>query len=327
MPYRIVFMGTPQFAIPTLQGLIDWNSPEETRGQVVAVVTQPDRPTGRGQLPKPSPVKRLAQQVGLPVLEPKSLRDPQVLAELRAWQPELIVVAAFGQILPAPVLELPRFGCLNVHASLLPRWRGAAPVAAAILAGDASTGVTIMQMDAGLDTGPILRQRSLAVDPDDTNESLTARLAQLGADLLRDMLPDWLTGNIEPHAQDETLATYAPQLKKEQGQVNWNDPAEHIARQVRAFYPWPAAFTYWQGQPLKILRAAAAGEAPPATGDQAGADSKGLPGTVNATPEGPAVVTGRGVLYLREVQPAGRRPMPADAFARGARGFVGARLV
>jgi methionyl-tRNA formyltransferase len=323
MPYPIVFMGTPQFATPTLQGLIDWNSPEETHGQVVAVITQPDRPSGRGQLPTPSPVKRLAQKVGLPVLEPKSLRDPQVLAELRAWQPELIVVAAFGQILPSSVLELPRFGCLNVHASLLPRWRGAAPVAAAILAGDASTGVTIMKMDAGLDTGPVLRQRSLDIAPDDTSESLTSRLAQLGADLLREMLPNWLAGNIEPHAQDETLATYAPQLKKEQGQVNWNDPADHIARQVRAFYPWPAAFTYWQGQPLKILRAAVAGEHSPATADH----SNWLPGTVNATSEGPAVVTGRGVLYLREVQPAGKRPMPADAFARGARGFVGARLV
>jgi methionyl-tRNA formyltransferase len=252
-------------------------------------------------------------------LEPKSLRDPQALAELRAWQPELIVVAAFGQILPASVLELPRFGCLNVHASLLPRWRGAAPVAAAILAGDASTGVTVMSMDAGLDTGPILRQRSLVVDPDDTTESLTGRLAQLGADLLCEMLPDWLVGNIEPQAQDDTLATYAPQLKKEQGLVNWDDPAEQIARQVRAFFPWPAAFTYWQGQPLKILRAA--------PGDQAGAAGNQLPGTVKATPHGLAVVTGRGVLYLKEVQPAGRRPMPADAFARGARGFVGARLV
>jgi methionyl-tRNA formyltransferase len=261
------------------------------------------------------------------VLEPKSLRDPQILAELHAWRPELIVVAAFGQILPATVLELPQFGCVNVHASMLPRWRGAAPVAAAILAGDATTGVTIMKMDAGLDTGPILRQRSLAIAPDDTSESLAAQLAQLGADLLGETLPDWLTGNIEPQPQDETLATYAPQLKKEQGHINWQEPAEQIARQVRAFHPWPGAFTFWQDQPLKILRAAAAPEYLPIMTEQAGSDDNWWPGMVISGSHGPAVVTGRGVLYLHDVQPAGRRPMPADAFAHGARGFVGARLV
>ena len=327
MPYRIVFMGTHQFAIPTLQTLMDWSAPEEGHGQVVGVVTQPDRPRGRGQQPQPSPVKRLAQQYGMPVLEPTSLRDAQVLTELRGWQPELIVVAAFGQILPATLLELARYGCLNVHASLLPRWRGAAPVAAAILAGDAITGVTIMKMDAGLDTGPILRQRSLAIAPDDTCDSLTQQLAHLGAELLRDTLPGWLTGALEPQPQDERLATLAPQLKKEQGQVNWNASAEHIARQVRAFHPWPGAFTYWQGQPLKILRAVADIEYPTASHDQAVSGGGRLPGTVLSTPEGLAVVAGRGVLYLQEVQPAGRRPMPAQAFARGTRGLVGARLV
>lgn len=325
MPYRVVFMGTPQFAIPTLQRLIDWPSSEETQLHVVGVVTQPDRPSGRGRQLQPSPVKVLAQRYGLPILEPKSLRTSQVLAELQVLQPDVIVVAAFGQILPPPVLELARFGCLNVHASLLPRWRGAAPVAAAILAGDDVTGVTIMRMDAGLDTGPILRQQSLGIAPDDTSESLTNRLAQLGAGLLCDTLPDWLSGNIEPQPQDEALATYAPQLKKEQGQINWYETADHVARKVRAYYPWPGAFTYWQGQLLKILKAAPAPEHQLNRGTRLGLDDDLSPGTVVAL-QVPAVVTGKGILYLREVQPAGKRPMPADAFARGAHGFLGGRL-
>lgn len=318
MPHRVVFMGTPQFAIATLQELID----EYSAQGVAAVFTQPDRPRGRGRRTQPSPVKVLAQQYGIPVLEPVSLRDPETQAGLQSLRPDVIVVAAFGQILPSAVLELPSYGCINVHASLLPRWRGAAPVAAAILAGDHTTGATVMKMDVGLDTGPTLSQRSLVIAPDDTRESLTTRLAQLGADLLRDTLPDWLAGRIEPRPQDEALATYAPQLKKEQGRINWSESAEDIARQVRAFNPWPGAFTFWQDKPLRVLRSAATEIDPPGAGQDAGL----LPGTVIAGPSGPAVVTGSGILRLYEVQPAGKRPMPADAFARGARDFVGARL-
>ncbi len=352
--YRIVFMGTPQFALPTLQLLIDEYPPQKTHlhppvptaqppgtaevtreetmsGGVVGVVTQPDRPSGRGRQLQPSPVKILAQKYGIPVLQPASLRKPEVLAELQTLQPELIIVAAFGQILPTTVLDLPPFGCINVHASLLPRWRGAAPVAAAILAGDDTTGVTIMKMDAGLDTGPILSQRSLAIAPDDTRESLSTRLAQLGADLLHDTLPAWLAGNIEPQPQDESRATYAPQIKKEQGHINWSEPADDIARKVRAFYPWPGAFTYWQGKPLKILRAAAVpeywqDEDSPSQFHRADRGSALPPGTVTSGPSGLAVMTGRGMLELYEVQPSGKRPMSADAFARGARGFVGTKL-
>ncbi len=320
MPHRIVFMGTPQFAIPTLQWLIDEYSSKDANGGVVGVFTQPDRPSGRGRKLRPSPVKMLAQEHGLPVLEPKSLRTPESLAELQALQPDVIVVAAFGQILPVSVLELPSFGCLNVHASLLPRWRGAAPVAAAILAGDDTTGVTIMQMDAGLDTGPILSQRSLSIAPEDTREALTARLAQLGAELLRDTLPSWFAGDLEPQPQSEALATYAPQIKKEEGHINWNESADAIARRVRAFVPWPGAFTHWQGNSLKILRAAVID---PWQSEEV---EDLLPGTVVAASEGPAVIAGRGVLQLYEVQLAGKRPIAADAFARGARGFVGARL-
>ncbi len=312
MVHRVVFMGTPQFAIPTLQGLID-------QYQVVGVVTQPDRPGGRGRKLQPSPVKTLAQKYGLPVLQPSSLRDPEALAALQTLQPDVIVVAAFGQILRPQVLDLPPAGCINVHASLLPRWRGAAPVAAAILAGDDTTGVTLMKMDVGLDTGPILSQCSRAIAPDDTQGSLAGQLARLGADLLSDTLPDWLAGKIKPQPQDDALATHAPQIKKEQGRINWGDPADDIARQVRAFHPWPGAFTHWQNTPLKIVHAVAA-EGP------AGMEPSGPPGTVIAGPGGPMVVTGRGWLRLLEVQPPGKRPMPADAFARGARGFVGDRL-
>ena len=318
MPYRVVFMGTPQFAIPTLQELIN----EYSAQGVAAVFTQPDRPRGRGRRPQPSPVKLLAQQYGIPVLEPASLRDPETQAGLQSLRPDVIVVAAFGQILPSAGLELPPYGCINVHASLLPRWRGAAPVAAAILAGDHTTGATVMKMDVGVDTRPILSQRSLEIAPDDTRESLTTRLAQLGADLLRDTLPDWLAGSIELRLQDEALATHAPQLKKEQGRINWSESAEDISRQVRAFHPWPGAFTFWQDKPLRVLKAAPTEIDPPGAGQDAGL----LPGTVITGQDGPAVVTGSGILRLKEVQLAGKRPMPADAFARGARDFVGARL-
>lgn len=320
MPHRVVFMGTPQFAIPILQWLIDEYPPMGADGGVVGVFTQPERPGGRGRKLRPSPVKMLAQEHGLVALEPKSLQIPETQAELQALQPDVIIVAAFGQIVPTSVLELPPFGCLNMHPSLLPRWRGAAPVAAAILAGDDTTGTTLMQMDAGLDTGPILSQRSLPILPEDTRESLTARLAQLSADLLRDTLPRWLLGDLELQPQNDELATYAPQIKKEEGHINWSESADAIARRVRAFFPWPGAFTYWQGKSLKILRAAVIDSW------QLEGNEDLSPGTVVAGAEGPGVITGQGILQLYEVQLAGKRSVAADAFARGARGFVGAHL-
>jgi methionyl-tRNA formyltransferase len=252
--------------------------------------------------------------LGLPTLQPPRLRAPEALAALRQWAPDLIVVAAFGQILPQSVLDLPAHGCLNVHASLLPRHRGAAPVAAALWAGDAETGVTIMKMDAGLDTGPILARRATPIQSDDTTGTLAERLGQLGADLLIEILPAYLAGDLRPEAQDSSQATYAGQLKKEDGQLDWGQPAEALARRVRAFSPWPGAFTLWQGQPLKILRARAA------------PGRSAAPGLVVESGEGIAVGTSAGVLVLEEVQPAGRRPMLAGAFARGARGFVGSDL-
>jgi methionyl-tRNA formyltransferase len=303
---RVVFMGTPEFAVPGLRALHE-------HAIVAGVVTQPDRPAGRGRKLIESPVKRYAVSVGLPVIQPVRLREPDAMAQLAAWQPDVIVVAAFGQILKPALLDLPPHGCLNVHASLLPRWRGAAPISTAIAAGDAETGITLMQMDAGLDTGPILAKRAEPIRADDTTKTLTARLATLGAELLIAALPDYLAGALTPQPQDNTLATYAPQLKKEDGQLDFTRPAHELARRVRAFIPWPGAFARWNGQPLKILRAEVV-------------DARGEPGVVLATDAGPAIACGHGALLLQEVQPPGKRPMAAHAFARGARDFIGARL-
>jgi methionyl-tRNA formyltransferase len=300
-------MGSPGFAVPSLRALHE-------RYRLAGVVTQPDRPAGRGRRLAPSAVKQAAQALGLPTQQPPRLRAPEALAALREWSPDLIVVAAFGQILPQSVLDLPAHGCLNVHASLLPRHRGAAPVAAALLAGDAETGVTIMQMDAGLDTGPVLATRVVAVRSDDTAGTLAKRLGWVGADLLVETLPVYLAGDLRPEAQDSSQATYAGQLRKEDGLLDWGQSAEALARRVRAFSPWPGAFALWQGQPLKILRARAMPE------------SSAAPGLVVEAGQDIAVGTGAGVLVFEEVQPAGRRPMAAGAFARGARGFVGSVL-
>jgi methionyl-tRNA formyltransferase len=314
MTHRVVFMGTPRFALPTLRTLVEIC-------RVVGVVTQPERPSGRGRQPQLSPVQVLAEKYGLPVSTPISLKGTDTMQQLCAWQPEVIVVAAFGMLLPPAVLDLPPAGCVNVHASLLPRWRGAAPVAAAILNGDDETGVTLMKMDVGLDTGPIIRQVSVTIGPDDTRETLTECLGQLGADLLRQALPDWLAGRIQPRLQDDSLATYAPPLRKEQGYINWQSPADRITRQVRAFHPWPGTFTRWRGKLLKILRAVVLPETETGIGE-----NDRLPGTVILSPRGPVVVAGRGHILLVEVQPPGKRPMTAADFARGARGFVGSQL-
>lgn len=306
---RVIFMGTPEFSVPALAALL------RAGYGVAAVVTQPDRPAGRGRKLEPSPVKVFAVQHGLPVLQPPTLKAPGAVAELAELRPELIVVAAFGQILRPAVLDLPVHGCINVHASLLPRWRGAAPVQAAILAGDHVTGSTIMCMDPGMDTGPILAQAALAIQQDDTGGTLTARLAQQGAELLAETLPRWLAGEIRPQPQDASLATLCRPLGKEQGLIDWARSARDIALAVRAFNPWPAASTTWQGQQLRILRAAV-------LPDGAGGD----PGRVVLAGGVVAVAAGDGLLRLDEVQLAGRSAMPALDFARGQRGFDGSRL-
>lgn len=303
MNTRIVFMGSPVFALTTLKAL-------GNNYQVAGVVTQPDRPAGRGRVLKSPPVKTLAQELEIPVIQPRRLRDPEALEQLNTWKPDLIVVAAFGQILPPEVLDLPIHGSINVHASLLPRWRGAAPIQAAILHGDSETGITIMKMDPGLDTGPILSQRSLPISPDDTAGTLSPRLAELGAELLIETLPSYLNGDLEPHPQHDSQATYAPMLKKGDGELDFTLTASELERRVRAFSPWPSAFTKWRGKRLKVFHSHAV-------------DVHGFDPGQRTIHEGlPALGTGQGLLVLDEVQPASKKPMPAEVFMLGARDWL-----
>lgn len=298
-------MGSPEFATPTLRKLAE-------HYPVVGVVTQPDRPAGRGRVLTPPPVKVLAQELGIETIQPERLRAPEAQEQLKAWAPDLIVVTAFGQILRKSVLELPRFGCINVHASLLPRWRGAAPIQASILHGDPITGATIMVMDPGVDTGPILAQQSLEIRPDDTAGTLGTRLAEAGAELLIQTLPGYLEGSILPQPQDESQATYAPMLSKEEGLLDFNQPAAALERRVRAFQPWPGAFLPWQDGFLKVYRAHV--EDCPDT----------IPGEHYVIQNLPAVGTSQGCLVLDDVQPAGKKPMTGRDFLRGARVWASA---
>jgi methionyl-tRNA formyltransferase len=303
-------MGTPEFAVPTLEMLI-------ARYNLVGVVTQPDRPKGRGKKLEPSPVKVVAHTRGLPVFQPSTLRTPESVASLADWQPDLIITAAFGQILKRNVLDLPRLGIVNVHASLLPRWRGAAPVAAALRAGDARTGVALVQTGEGLDTGPILATRAIPIQPDHTQGALTAVLAHLGADLLGETLPHLFAGEIRPQAQDDSLATLAPRLRKEDGRIDWSNSTAAIERQVRAFDPWPGTFTHWRGQALRILKVAMT----------TGPEAYQPPGKVLRSDKKEVLVaTGDGLLRLLELQPPGKRPMTPQALANGAPDFLGAVL-
>lgn len=298
-PTRIVFMGSPDFAVPALNRL-------STGYQVVGVVTQPDRPGGRGRNLLPPAVKVAALDLDLPVLQPEKIRQPQAFEQLNAWSPDLIVVAAFGQILRQEVLDLPRFGCLNIHASLLPRWRGAAPIQACLLAGDAETGVTIMKLDAGVDTGPLLGRRSMPIGPEDTAGSLSEKLSILGADLMMQVLPAYMGGKLLPQPQEDSQATYAPMLRKTDGLLDFSQPANLLVRRVRAFNPWPGAFTTHQNAILKVHAAHA----------EAGSGDPGKHQVFNGKP---AIITGQGWLVLDEVQPAGKKPMSGQAFLAGAR--------
>jgi len=294
-------MGSPDFALPTLRALAQ-------RYEIAGVVTQPDRASGRGRELKPPSVKVLAQDLNIPIIQPEKLKQPEAMEQLRAWNPDLIVVAAFGQILRKDVLDLPRFGCLNVHASLLPRWRGAAPINAALLHGDEETGVTIMKMDVGLDTGPILSQRSIRLTPDDTAGSVFDSLSHLGADQLIETLPDYLSGKIQPVPQPEEGATYAPMLKKEEARLDFTRPAEELERRVRAFNPWPGAFMDFDGAMLKIHRAHV---------EQGRAEA----GQRLVYRDQPAVGAGERLLVLDEVQPPGKKPMSGKSFLSGARNW------
>lgn len=300
MNLRTIFMGSPDFALPTLKAL-------HKNTQVVGVVTQPDRPSGRGRTLTPPPVKVLAQKLGILVFQPASLRKPEAAQPLVDLAPDMIVVAAFGQILRKHVLELPKFGCINVHASLLPRWRGAAPINAAILHGDPQTGVTIMQMDPGLDTGPILNMEAITIGPEETAGELSDRLAELGAKLLVETLPGYISGAITPRPQPEDSSTYAPMLSKSDGKLDFQQDAPSLARKVRAFQPWPGTYTTWKGQPLKVHQAYAV-EKP-----------SGTPGIHTIVQDLPAIFCKQGALVLPTLQPAGKKAMPGKVFLNGAR--------
>ena len=304
---RIVFMGSPKFALPSLESLA-------ASYTIVGIVTQPDRPAGRGRVPRQSAVKSWILERDFPIAQPRRLKDPEAIEQLRTWNPDLIVVAAFGQILPPVVLDLPEWGCLNVHASLLPRWRGAAPIQAAILNGDAETGVTSMKMDPGLDTGPILSQQSTDILPDETGGSLTARLAGLGGELLSETIPQYIQGTLQPIPQDDAQATHAPMLRKSDGRLDFSLPAKQLALQVRAYEPWPGSFLMWSQRRLVIHRAHAL-------------KGEGVrPGNVFQVDGFPCVATASGLLMLDVVQLAGRKEMPGDAFVRGAKDLIGAQL-
>jgi methionyl-tRNA formyltransferase len=301
MSTRVVFMGSPDFAVPSLESLVAARPLVEVTG----VVTQPDKPAGRGQKLTPSDVKVAAAALGLPVFTPVKMKVPETLEHLQAFGPDLIVVAAYGRILPPSILALPRLGCVNVHASVLPRHRGASPIAHAILTGDAETGVSIMHMDEGLDTGPVYGVRRCPIEPDDTTGSLSVRLSRIGAELLLELLPAIVAGTLAPVPQPAEGATYAPLLDKKDGWLDLSLPAMSLARRVRAMNPWPLAFLNRAGQRVQVLAAHAA-------------SGRGAPGAVLAAgPSGVEVACGDGVLVLDRVKPAGRGTMDAASWVAG----------
>jgi methionyl-tRNA formyltransferase len=310
-PLRIVFAGTPDFAVPPLDAL------HAAGHRLVAAYTQPDRPAGRGQALASSPVKQRALQLGIAVEQPASLKSDAAVARLRELAPDLLVVVAYGLILPQAVLDVPRHGCWNIHASLLPRWRGAAPIQRAILAGDEATGITIMQMDAGLDTGPMLLTRRTPIGPREHGGSLHDRLAGLGAEAIVAAIAGWQAGRIAPQPQPGDGATYAAKIRKEEARIDWAQPALAIDRQVRAFNPWPVAETTWAGRQLRVWQAEP-DPVEPKDGTSPGAVLESAAGRL-------VVATGAGALRLTQVQLAGKRAMPAAEFLN-AHPLAGARL-
>lgn len=299
---RIVFMGSPDFAVPALQKLAE-------KFTVVGVVTQPDRPAGRGRELSTPPVKDLAIRLGLPVYQPDNLRNEEAVKQLSDWAPTAFIVVAFGQILSKRVLSLPRLGCINIHGSILPRWRGASPIHSAILAGDAETGVTIMKMDSGVDTGDIYAIRRELIRPEDTTETLGDRLSLIGADLLVDTLPQILSGQLKGSGQDHLLATYAGRIEKADGILDFHQPAVSLERRVRAFNPWPSTSFQWNGQVIKVHAAHVFPE------------GKTIPGERQVVTNLPAIGTASGWLILDVVQPAGKKKISGSDFLRGARGW------
>lgn len=297
----VIFMGTPEFAIPSLEALVG------AQTQILLVVTQPDRARGRGRKVSPPPVKQLALEYGLPVYQPERIKDPEVAVRLRALAPECLVVAAYGQLLPPEILRIPTLAAVNVHASLLPKYRGPAPIPWALINGEKVTGVTTMLMEPGMDTGDILLSREVTIHPDDTAGTLHQRLAKVGAGLLVETLRGLMAGTIEPRVQDHSQATYAPMLAAEDGKVDWRREAERICRHIRGMEPWPGAFTYWRGRRLKLFGCRVL----PGSGGKP-------PGTVVAVePEGLQVAAGEGILLIESLQLEARRRLSVPDFVRG----------
>ncbi len=321
---RIIYMGTPQFAVPALETLITGPRAGDilaTGYEIVTVVTRPDKPAGRGREIVYSPVKQCALAHNIPVWQPGSFKKEENSAALAAYHADLYIVAAFGQILPQAVLDQPRYGTLNIHASLLPKYRGADPIAEAILAGETETGVTIMLLDAGIDTGPMLLKRALPIATDETTGTLTPKLAALGAQAIREALPLWIAGKITPEKQDATQATLTRMLKKEDGQLHWQQPAIVLARQIRAYTPWPGTYTHWRGKLLKIL----AGHALPTS--HAVETPIGYVGTLHEAGQRIlSITTGEGMLAVTQLQLEGKKAMYAEEFLRGNGQIIGEHL-
>ena len=304
--YRIVFMGTPSFAIPCLLNLVE-------NHLVVGVVTQPDRPSGRGKVLQESPVKQSANELCLPIMQPISMKSETVFKQIEEWRPTVIVVVAFGQLLPESILDLPPCGCINVHASLLPKWRGAAPIPAAIFAGDHETGISIMKLDQGLDTGPVYQQSIHPINRMTTSRALSQSLSELGAEVLANTLPDIVSGTLQPKQQNHELATYAPKIRKSDGEIDWRKPATLIERQLRAYDPWPGSFSKWYDKRLII---------------HGGRVQEGnwKPGYVDIFCDSLAIGCGEGILLPEKLQLAGKGVRNTEEFVRGNPEIVGAQL-
>jgi methionyl-tRNA formyltransferase len=306
---KIIYAGTPDFAVPALQALID------SEHQVVAVYTQPDRPAGRGRKVQYGPVKKVAVDNGISIEQPISLKDAEVQQKLAAYDCDVMIVAAYGLILPQAVLDIPRYGCLNIHGSLLPRWRGAAPIHRAIQAGDKETGVTIMQMAAGLDTGDMLLKVSCSISAEDTSQTIHDRLANDGAAALLKVLEQIEKNTLTPEPQDEGLSCYAQKLSKEEAEIDWNQAAEQIDLQIRAFNPWPVAFTLLNGKPLRLFMS-----------KLTDMQSKEAPGTViDESAEGICITTGKGVVAISRLQLPGKKAMDVRDFLNG-QSLLGSKL-
>ena len=313
-PYRILFFGSPEFAIPSLRALME--SPDK-EDEVIGVVTQPDRPKGRGRKPAPPPVKELALKYGLPVYQPETVKDEAFLEEVERLAPDLLVVAAFGQILPKRLLEIPPLGGINVHPSLLPKYRGAAPIQWTLMRGETVTGVTIMRLSPRMDSGEILFQRAMAIEPEDTFGTLHDKLAIFGAEMLLETLHRMKRGMLNPVSQDESLATYAPKIKKEDCLIEWQKSAQEIANLIRGLDPKPGAYTYLEGKLLKLFRP----KVIPFTAKE------NQPGTIlEAKKEGLQITTGNGILLVKEVQLEGKKRLPVAEFIKGHPNLVGKRL-